>query len=1276
MPRPIASRRSRSACAFASLLLGASSALAQNVQYPVTVFAGESYTYHGFGFSQGTGGSSVPPARPFLLDLSYDAFRVQHLRLFTTIPGRGVYPADHPSAPNQANPNPPTYAGTKSAFVSRYIATGLTQQIQARGATILQLSPGTDKDNDSAPRIDQPAEIQAYAQNIANLIRDLWDEYRVRIAVTAVQNEANTQRVANGWSYEVVREVTKALRTALDTTTLSTGGTLSYVEILPTESASVDNTHLAYINEIINDQDAYDSTFAFGSHAYGASMSGITESRIWGRHNWMNEAAANGFDSPTYDTEAAKVPGRFYNDLNQGASLWTYFIGYGLFDNTNGNDDEATKMVTWDFRTRQLRVPLKYHYALPMVRAFEPGTSLRRSFNVSDGTGRWGADQTRSAVFTLAGIRPDGAWAVGVVNNSGITNPTNHPSAQTYDVNITVQDLVGQANRTFAAVRSRVDAGVPVNAEYAGTITSNNGLITVPNLLPREAATLVEITAAPAAPTHVWAHTRNEGGRGEAYVFWNPAARAVTYNVQRASSASGPWTTLATGITRNHYIDPNPAMGATAGAAGAPQFYRVVASNHLGSAAATAALPVNPRFSPIVDNLLTDSVVFSGTWATATNSGDYDDDYRAASAFSSVGLASVTVTPRIPNGGLSGQIYLWWPNNNPSSRSATTRVTVVHAGGTSVVNINQRTSGASGWNLLPGGPYTFAAGTAGSVTVSNADSNDGSILFDAVRFGEDPSPAAIPAAPGSLAARAVAPRQVVLRWTDYADNETGFVVERSTGGGAYVALAPNPAIRANDTAFADTTVAPGTSYSYRVRAVNNGGANSSAFTNVVTVATPATPAAPTGLVASTDERDVLLTWTDNAVGEFTYLVERKGPADADWVEHDVVRGAANINGAARPMSFRDRFTAENTVYFYRVRAVSQTGDLSAYSNSAYTVSGIDGLVIDTDAVSPFHVRSGNWDTGGTTNGGFVGGSYIRGNQYTGDTAYVRFNPSPAVPTPYYVSLRWPQGGGFAFDARLQLGYGTSGGTIVSTTVVNQTADGGRWYPLGKHTLGSPTLQWAQIRRSITNPLTGGRHITSADAARFVKVPFPQATRFAEADSYVDGANTTTNYGTNVQLIPENKGGTTIRKAYLRFDVNDCVPVSAATLRLISSSTGTGTHTFTVYGLTNGLAGDAPVGWTEGGINWTNAPANTTGNGFTADAVNLGSFTTDGTTANGTPVNFSSAALNAFLNADTNGKVTLMIVRSASTGYTSNTRFHSKENTTPFVTAPALITTGQ
>ncbi len=177
-----------------------------------------------------------------------------------------------------------------------------------------------------------------------------------------------------------------------------------------------------------------------------------------------------------------------------------------------------------------------------------------------------------------------------------------------------------------------------------------------------------------------------------------------------------------------------------------------------------------------------------------------------------------------------------------------------------------------------------------------------------------------PAAPTNLAATAVSSAQVNLSWVDNATNEAGFKVERSTDGVNFTQIAMPTA---NVTTYAATGLAPGTTYTFRVRAYD--GSNNSAYSNVASATTTAPPAAPTNLTATAvSSSRIDLAWTDNSTNEGGFKVERS----TDGVTFtQVAQVGANIT------TYSNTGLAGGTTYAFRVRAYDGTNN-SAYSNTA------------------------------------------------------------------------------------------------------------------------------------------------------------------------------------------------------------------------------------------------------------------------------------------------------------------------------------------------------
>jgi ELWxxDGT repeat protein len=95
-------------------------------------------------------------------------------------------------------------------------------------------------------------------------------------------------------------------------------------------------------------------------------------------------------------------------------------------------------------------------------------------------------------------------------------------------------------------------------------------------------------------------------------------------------------------------------------------------------------------------------------------------------------------------------------------------------------------------------------------------------------FASASTPEALPATPTGVDAFPVSGSEITVRWTDAADNEIGYVVERAEADGPFQGLLTLPA---NSVEYTDPGRTSGAVYRYRVSAVNAAGA----------AATPATP---------------------------------------------------------------------------------------------------------------------------------------------------------------------------------------------------------------------------------------------------------------------------------------------------------------------------------------------------------------------------------------------------------------------------------------------------
>lgn len=246
-----------------------------------------------------------------------------------------------------------------------------------------------------------------------------------------------------------------------------------------------------------------------------------------------------------------------------------------------------------------------------------------------------------------------------------------------------------------------------------------------------------------------------------------------------------------------------------------------------------------------------------------------------------------------------------------------------------------------------------AAGTW-QVTITAAELNQdahvetGAVDTDyaLVVSGVSNGPIVPPAAPSALGATAVSSSRIDLAWTDNANDESGFKVERSPDGSAWAEIVQ---LAANTTAHADTGLTANTTYHYRVRAFNAGGDsgysnNANATTHPITAidwragAQTTTAGTVTGSYTATHASDntyqsiqeVLSAGTSSK--RYSYLEHRwtfaltSGTSPVFWVE---AHHTANSEGD----DFVFAYSTNGTSYTNMV-TVSKTADNGTYQTFA------------------------------------------------------------------------------------------------------------------------------------------------------------------------------------------------------------------------------------------------------------------------------------------------------------------------------------------------------
>lgn len=183
------------------------------------------------------------------------------------------------------------------------------------------------------------------------------------------------------------------------------------------------------------------------------------------------------------------------------------------------------------------------------------------------------------------------------------------------------------------------------------------------------------------------------------------------------------------------------------------------------------------------------------------------------------------------------------------------------------------------------------------------------------------------APPSDLAATVNSQTKITLTWTDNANNENGFRLERkSSTAASYSVIAT---LAANVTSYEDSGLKASTKYLYRVRAYNGNG-NSAYGKGVSATTLPFSPAAPGNLTATViSNHQIDIAWADKSGNETGFKIERKTGNAGTYAQIATV--GANVT------SFSNPGLKVNTKYFYRVRATNVGGN-SPYSNAVAAIT--------------------------------------------------------------------------------------------------------------------------------------------------------------------------------------------------------------------------------------------------------------------------------------------------------------------------------------------------
>jgi len=464
---------------------------------------------------------------------------------------------------------------------------------------------------------------------------------------------------------------------------------------------------------------------------------------------------------------------------------------------------------------------------------------------------------------------------------------------------------------------------------------------------------------APPAPTGLAAIA----GNAQAALSWSASSGAASYNLYRGTSAGGEsGTAIATGITGTTYTNTGLTNGVT-------YYYKAAAVNTGGTspysneASVTPQIPAPPPPTGLGATAGVTQVSLS--WTASSGAASYNL-YRGTSAGGESGTALVmglTGTTYVNTGLTAGTTYYYKAaavnaggTSSTSNEASATAEAPIPAAPTSLtatpgnaqVSLSwPSSSGATSYSIYrgtsSGGESTTAIASVTTTTYVNTGLTNGTLYYYKVTAvnstgasGYSPEASATPQVsapppPTGLSATAGS-AQITLGWTA-SSGATSYNVYRGTsaGGESTTAIATG----VTSTSYLNTGLANGTTYYYKVTAVNAGGA--SGYSNEAS-GTPAAaaPPAPTSLTAAAGNTVVTLAWTASS-GATSYNVYRGTSSGGEST-------TAIATGLIAP-NYGDAGISNGTTYYYKVAAVN-SGGTSGYSNeaSATPSSGAGGAL--------------------------------------------------------------------------------------------------------------------------------------------------------------------------------------------------------------------------------------------------------------------------------------------------------------------------------------------
>jgi hypothetical protein len=211
---------------------------------------------------------------------------------------------------------------------------------------------------------------------------------------------------------------------------------------------------------------------------------------------------------------------------------------------------------------------------------------------------------------------------------------------------------------------------------------------------------------------------------------------------------------------------------------------------------------------------------------------------------------------------------------------------------------------------------------------------------------------AVPLSPTNLTGQITSQGTAGLSWTDNSTNESGFKIERKSGGASYQVIGTT---NADVTTFIDATLQPNNTYTYRVYSLNSVGP-SITYSNEVTLSATTLPTITTTSVSGITT--MAATSGGNITADGGSPITARGVCWSTNPNPTVILTTKTVNGTGTG-SFSSSLGILNASTTYYVRAYATNSSGTTYGNEiTFTTQSID-LTTGLKAYYPFSGNTGD-----------------------------------------------------------------------------------------------------------------------------------------------------------------------------------------------------------------------------------------------------------------------------------------------------------------------------